>query len=48
MPSVTAFPRPVFEWPELGPTLLFLGLFPRAVFGVTNDAVTALANLFVR
>jgi hypothetical protein len=27
MPSVTAFPGPVFQWPELGPTLLFLGLF---------------------
>jgi hypothetical protein len=27
MPSVTAFPGPVFQLPELGPTLLFLGLF---------------------
>jgi hypothetical protein len=27
MPSVTAFPGPRFELPELGPTLLFLGLF---------------------
>jgi hypothetical protein len=27
MPSVTAFPGPVFYWQELGPTLLFLGLF---------------------
>ena len=27
MPSVSAFPGPVFSWPELGPTLLFLGLY---------------------
>jgi hypothetical protein len=27
MPSVTALPGPRFELPELGPTLLFLGLF---------------------
>jgi hypothetical protein len=27
MPSVTALPGPRFQWPEAGPTLLFLGLY---------------------
>jgi hypothetical protein len=27
MPSVSAYPGPVFELPELGPTLLFVGLY---------------------
>jgi hypothetical protein len=27
MPSVTPLPGPVFDVPELGPTLLFLGLY---------------------
>jgi hypothetical protein len=42
MPSVTAFPRPVFEWPELGPTLLFLGLFllSYAVFARTFPMIS--------
>jgi hypothetical protein len=42
MPSVTAFPRPVFDWPELGPTLLFLGLFllSYAVFARTFPMIS--------
>jgi NADH-quinone oxidoreductase subunit M len=39
------------EWVSWAPLLigiLFLGVFPRIVFGTTNDAVTALAHLFVR
>jgi NADH-quinone oxidoreductase subunit M len=37
------------EWVAWAPLLvgiLFLGLFPRIVFGTTNEAVTALARLF--
>jgi len=39
---VTAFPRPVFDWPELGPTLLFLGLFilSYAVFARTFPMIS--------
>jgi hypothetical protein len=42
MPSVTAFPGPVFRWPELGPTLLFLGLFllSYAVFARTFPMIS--------
>lgn len=42
LPSVTALPGPVFGIPELGPTLLFLGLFLLcyAVFGRTFPMVS--------
>jgi hypothetical protein len=42
MPSVTALPGPVFQLPELGPTLLFLGLFllSYAVFGRTFPMIS--------
>jgi hypothetical protein len=42
MPSVTALPGPVFYLPELGPTLLFLGLFllSYAVFARTFPMIS--------
>jgi NADH-quinone oxidoreductase subunit M len=45
IPDVTGIE--LLSWAPLLVGILFLGLFPRAVFGVTNDAVTVLANLFV-
>ncbi len=44
LPDVTSI-----EWLAWAPLLvgiLFLGLFPRVIFGTTNEAVTALAHLF--
>jgi NADH-quinone oxidoreductase subunit M len=38
----------LLSWAPLLVGILFLGVFPRAVFGMTNDAVTALAHLFLR
>ncbi|HEU4954816.1 MAG TPA: hypothetical protein VFT28_09600, partial [Gemmatimonadales bacterium] len=42
LPSVSALPGPVFERPELGPTLLFLGLYlvAYALFGRTFPMVS--------
>ena len=33
-------------WIAIWYGILFLGLFPRIVFGTTNDAVASLARLF--
>jgi hypothetical protein len=42
MPSVSALPRPMFDLPELGPTLLFLGLylFTYALFARTFPMIS--------
>ena len=44
LPDVTAVE--IMAWAPLLVGILFLGLFPRIVFGTTNEAVTALARLF--
>jgi NADH-quinone oxidoreductase subunit M len=44
LPDVTGVE--MLAWAPLLVGILFLGLFPRVVFGTTNDAVTALAHLF--
>ena len=36
----------MMAWTPLLVGILFLGLFPRVVFGTTNDAVASLARLF--
>jgi len=44
LPDVTAM-----EWLAWAPLLvgiLFLGVFPRIVFGTSNDAVSALVRIF--
>ncbi len=43
VPSITAFEGPVFRWAEVGPTLLFAGLylFSYALFGRTFPMVSA-------
>jgi NADH-quinone oxidoreductase subunit M len=46
IPDVTAIE--LVSWAPLLVGILLLGLVPRLVFGVTNDAVTGLAHLFVR
>src|SRR5213593_216437 len=43
-PDVTAVE--MMAWTPLLVGILFLGLFPRVVFGTTNDAVASLARLF--
>jgi len=45
-PDVTSVE--LLAWSPLLVGILLLGLFPRVVFGVTNDTVAALARLFVR
>ena len=44
LPDVTAVE--MMAWTPLLVGILFLGLFPRVVFGTTNDAVASLARLF--
>jgi NADH-quinone oxidoreductase subunit M len=44
LPDVTGVE--LVAWTPLLVGILFLGLFPRVVFGTTNDAVSALARLF--
>jgi NADH-quinone oxidoreductase subunit M len=44
LPDVTAVE--LVSWVPLLVGILLLGLFPRVVFGVTNDAVTAVARIF--
>ena len=44
LPDVTTVE--MLAWAPLLVGILFLGLFPRVVFGTTNDAVTALARVF--
>jgi NADH-quinone oxidoreductase subunit M len=44
LPDVTTVE--LIAWTPLLVGILFLGLFPRVVFGTTNDAVAALAKLF--
>jgi NADH-quinone oxidoreductase subunit M len=36
----------LLSWAPLLVGILFLGVFPRLVFGTTNEAVTALSRLF--
>jgi NADH-quinone oxidoreductase subunit M len=44
LPDVTGVE--LISWAPLLIGILLLGLFPRVVFGVTNDAVTAVARIF--
>jgi NADH-quinone oxidoreductase subunit M len=44
LPDVTRIE--LLAWAPLLVGILFLGLFPRVVFGTTNDAVSAVAKLF--
>ncbi|HJP66728.1 MAG TPA: NADH-quinone oxidoreductase subunit M, partial [Actinomycetota bacterium] len=44
LPDVTRLE--LLSWWPLLVGILFLGLFPRVVFGTTNEAVTALARIF--
>jgi NADH-quinone oxidoreductase subunit M len=44
LPDVTGVE--MMAWAPLLLGILFLGLFPRIVFGTTNDAVATLARLF--
>ena len=39
-------PAEVFAWSPLLVGILALGIYPRAIFDITNGAVTGLARLF--